>query len=217
MFAGPPELSAAWSDSGAEGVYRFLKRLYTYAVSAKNASNSPLIGGFENLSADTKKLRFEIHTILAQANHDYERLQYNTVVSAAMKILNALDSAKALEGKGADAVRHEGLSILLRVLYPIAPHITWQLWRDLGFAAANGDLLDTTWPETDGEALKQDEVQLMIQINGKLRGQINVPHDSDKAAIEAMVLADASVAKHTEGATIKKIVIVPGRLINVVI
>jgi len=217
MFAGPPEQSAAWSDSGAEGVYRFLKRLYTYAVSAKNASIGSPIGDFTNLSTDAKKLRYEIHTILSQANHDYTRLQYNTVVSAAMKMLNALEDKKSATGDDWRSVRHEGLSILLRVLYPLAPHLTWQLWSDLGYANEHGDILDAPWPLPDASALTQDEIELVVQINGKLRGQISVPKDASKEAIEALALADAAVIRHIDGAAIKKLIVVPGRLVNVVV
>ncbi|MFY8062788.1 MAG: class I tRNA ligase family protein, partial [Usitatibacteraceae bacterium] len=117
MFAGPPEMSAAWSDSGAEGVYRFLKRLYTWGSSSKNASNSAPMLDFLNAVPGARKLRFEIHTILSQANHDYARLQYNTVVSAGMKMLNALEDSKAETGAGWEAARYEGLWILLRMLY----------------------------------------------------------------------------------------------------
>jgi leucyl-tRNA synthetase len=132
MFAGPPEMSAAWSDSGAEGVYRFLKRLYTWGSSSKNASNSAPMLDFLNVAPGARKLRFEIHTILSQANHDYARLEYNTVVSAGMKMLNALEDSKAETGAGWEAARYEGLWILLRTLYPIAPHITWQLLERAG-------------------------------------------------------------------------------------
>jgi leucyl-tRNA synthetase len=217
MFAGPPEQSAAWSDSGAEGVYRFLKRLYAYAVSAKNASIAAPVLEFGNASVGVKKLRYELHSILSQANHDYARLQYNTVVSAAMKMLNALDEAKAQVGADWDAARAEGISMLLRALYPIAPHITWQLWNDLGYAAEHGDIIGAPWPEPDPAALEQDEIELVVQVNGKLRGQILVPKTATKEAIEQLALADASVAKHTEGKPIKKLVVVPGRLINVVV
>ncbi len=217
MFAGPPEQSAAWSDSGAEGVYRFLKRLYAYGFSSKNASKALSILDFSNLASGAKKLRLEIHTILAQANHDYARLQYNTVVSAAMKMLNALDDAKTNVGADWDAARREGLWILLRTLYPIAPHITWQLWNNLGFRAQHGEIIDAAWPTPDPVALEQDEIELVIQVNGKLRGQLRVPKTASKEAIEALALADASVAKYTEGKPIKKLVIVPGRLINVVV
>ncbi|MCE2988926.1 MAG: leucine--tRNA ligase [Nitrosomonadaceae bacterium] len=217
MFAGPPEQSAAWSDSGAEGVYRFLKRLYTWAISSKAASNSAPVLDPNNLSAAAKKLRFEIHSVLQQATHDYARLQYNTVVSAGMKMLNALEGSKANVGADWDAVRAEGISILLRTLYPLAPHICWHLWNDLGFAAIHGDIIDAPWPEPDPAALEQDEIELVVQVNGKLRGHICVPKDASKDAIEKLVLADAGVAKHTEGKPIKKLIVVPGRLINVVV
>jgi leucyl-tRNA synthetase len=217
MFAGPPEQSAAWSDSGAEGVYRFLKRLYTCAVSAKNALNNPPILDFANLAAPAKKFRFEIHSILKQANHDYARLQYNTVVSASMKMLNAIEDAKAHSGDGWLAARDEAMSILLRVLYPLAPHICWQLWGALGYAAVHGDIIDAPWPEPDAKALEQDEIELVVQVNGKLRGHIVVPKSASKEAIEALALADTGVAKHTEGKPIKKLIVVPGRLINVVV
>jgi leucyl-tRNA synthetase len=225
MFAGPPDQSAAWSDSGAEGAYRFLKRLFAWAVSdinsaQSNASNAAPGAEFQALSTlsnDAKKLRFEIHSVLSQANHDYARLQYNTVVSAAMKMLNALEASKTNAGNDWDAVRREGLSILIRALYPIAPHICWQLWGDLGFAAREGDIIDATWPTPDPAALEQDEIELVVQVNGKLRGQIRVPKAASKEAIEALALADAGVAKHTEGKPIKKLIVVPGRLINVVV
>ena len=217
MFAGPPDQSAAWSDSGAEGVYRFLKRLYTYGVWSKNAANGAPALDFANISAGAKKLRFEIHTILAQANHDYTRLQYNTVVSAAMKMLNALEDSKTQTGADWRAARNEGLFILLRTLYPLAPHLTWQLWNDLGYAAQHGDIIDAAWPQAAADALEQDEIELVVQVNGKLRGHIRVPKDAGKEAIEALALADTGVAKHTEGKPIKKLIVVPGRLINVVV
>ncbi len=223
MFAGPPDQSAAWSDSGAEGVYRFLKRLYAYASQAKNASMAkshadpaPALD-FASAGAAVRKLRFEIHSILAQANHDYARLQYNTVVSAGMKMLNALEECKTQVGADWDAVRAESMSILLRMFYPVAPHITWQLWHDAGFAGKHGDIIDAPWPLPDAAALEQDEIEMVIQVNGKLRGHIRVPKDASKTDIEALALADAGVARHTEGKAIKKLIVVPGRLINVVV
>ncbi len=217
MFAGPPEQSAAWSDSGAEGVHRFLKRLYTYGVWSKNASTGAPVKAFESLSAGAKKLRFEIHSILQQANHDYTRLQYNTVVSAAMKMLNTLDDCKTEQGADWQMARNEALTILLRTLYPLAPHLTWQLWHDLGYVAQYGEIIDAGWPLPDTNALERDELELVVQVNGKLRGHILVPKAASKEAIEALALADAGVAKHTEGKPIKKLIVVPGRLINVVV
>jgi leucyl-tRNA synthetase len=226
MFAGPPEQSAAWSDSGAEGVYRFLKRLYAFAVRKEHTfsiflkDRNRYLGMLNVVDGDCARVRRLVHMTLKQANHDYERLQYNTVVSACMKMLNAIEPAMMVGTNQADAeiaVHGESMEILLRVLYPLAPHITWQLWNDLGFEAKHGDIIDAPWPEPDPAALEQDEIELVVQVNGKLRGNIRVPKDAAKEAIEKLALADASVAKHTEGKPIKKLVVVPGRLINVVV
>ena len=163
-----------------------------------------------------KAARREIHVTLKQANYDYERIQYNTVVSAGMKMLNALEAVPA-DAAGAGALAREGLSILLRVLYPVVPHTAWSLWSDLGFAAESGDLLDSPWPQTDPEALVQDEIELMLQVNGKLRGRLTVPAGANAALIEAAARASADVAKHAAGAPVKKVIVVPGRLVNVVV
>lgn len=209
MFAGPPEQSAAWSDSGVEGAYRYLRRLWTYGFkqldAIKAASNT--LGGIE-LSKDDKALRFEVHNTLKQINLDYERLQYNTVVSGVMKLLNALEGYK---GSNAAVIR-ECFGILLRAIYPAAPHIAHTLWKELGYG---GEIATAAWPEPASDALVQDEVKLMVQINGKLRGEIHVSKDASKDAIEAAALADEGVKKHLEGAP-KKVIIVPGRLVNIV-
>jgi leucyl-tRNA synthetase len=218
MFAGPPDQSAAWSDSGAEGVYRFLRRLYAYAASVREA----IVGAPESitnatLSRDAKSLRHTIHSVLKQATHDYDRLQYNTVVSAAMKMLNALEDAPLDNEPQAHAVRREGVSILIRMLYPIAPHITFELWDALGFEKQHGPIIDAPWPKVDEAALQQDELDIVVQVNGKLRGHVTVPATASKDDIEKIALADAGVAKHTDGKPIRKIVVVPGKLINVVV
>jgi len=137
-------------------------------------------------------------------------------VSAGMKMLNALEALPA-DAAGAPGVIREGLSIVLRVLYPVVPHTMWVLWRDLGFAREHGDLLDAAWPDVDPQALVQDEIELVLQVNGKLRGKIVVPATADKAAIEAAARASAEVAKHANGAPVKKVIVVPGRLVNVVV
>ncbi len=210
MFAGPPEQSAAWSDSGAQGVSRFLHRLWTFAVQARRdgrvaTAREPAI------DPATRALRLELHATLRQAQFDYDRVQYNTVVSGCMKMLNALDAAKSAS---ASAIG-EGLGILLRVLYPVAPHITHVLWDELGFATALGPIVDAPWPVVDESALQRDEIELVVQVNGKLRGTIRVPADADRATIEAMALADESVRRFVTS-TPKKVVVVPGRLVNVV-
>jgi leucyl-tRNA synthetase len=217
MFASPPEATLEWSDAGVEGSFRFLRRLWTHAQGKLVA-----VRGAEGIAAGTnageaaKAARREIHLALRQATYDYERIQYNTVVSAGYKMLNALDALSA-DAPGADAVLREGLSILLRVLYPVVPHTAWTLWRDLGYAGEHGDLLDARWPEVDERALVQATVQLVLQVNGKLRGHIVVPAGADREAIEAAARASAEVAKHASGAPVKKVIVVPGRLVNVVV
>ncbi|MBL8509124.1 MAG: class I tRNA ligase family protein, partial [Chitinimonas sp.] len=208
MFAAPPEQSAAWSDSGVEGASRYLRRLWNFGY--KQADAIRAAGPVAELDKEAKTLRHELHSTLKQINADYERLQYNTVVSGAMKLLNALEAYK---GDNA-AVLREGLGILLRVLYPVSPHITHALWVELGYG---GELIDATWPEPAADALAQDEIKLMVQVNGKLRGEIEVPASADRAAIEAFALANANVQKFLEGQTPKKVVVVPGRLVNLVV
>jgi leucyl-tRNA synthetase len=133
-----------------------------------------------------------------------------------MKMLNTLESARLAEGTASDAVIAEGLSIFLRMLNPVAPHITHALWQELGYAQAYGDILDTRWPEVDPAALEQSEIEMMIQVNGKLRGSVKVPKEADKAAIEAAALASEAVQKFIEG-TPKKVIVVPGKLVNIVV
>ena len=131
-------------------------------------------------------------------------------------MLNALE-AMPDGAAGANAVVREGLSILLRVLYPVVPHISCALWDELGFATEAGSLLDAPWPQVDPAALAQDEIELVLQVNGKVRGKLSVPATADNAAIEAAARAAPEVAKHAAGAAVKKIIIVPGRLVNVVV
>jgi len=208
MFAGPPDQSAAWSDSGAEGSARFLRRVWAFAFKHRDA----LMAAPGNADG-TSPLRFEIHSLLRQVNADYERMHYNTVISGTMKMLNALEDAKG----ASPAALREGLSILLRALYPAAPHISWALWRDLGLSAQWGELQDAAWPVVDEAALVQDEIELMLQVSGKLRGSIRVPATADRLAIEAAALASPDFLRFAEGKAAKKVVVVPGRLVNVVV
>jgi leucyl-tRNA synthetase len=202
MFAGPPDMSAAWSDASAAGVYRFLSRLWAYCH-ARQTQIKGAHGANGSLKPSLQDLRREIHLNLKQADHDYSILKYNTVVSAAMKMLNAIEDAKLDASPAASAVLHESLSILLRTLYPIAPHITHALWNELGFAAQLGDLLEAPWPEADPAALVRDEIELVVQVNGKVRGSIRVPAEADEATITATALADANVQKFVGGKPIK--------------
>ncbi len=217
MFAGPPGMSAAWSDSGAEGVYRFLRRLWTYCHAQRDGIRTASAIDGTALPPRLKDVRRELHLALKQALFDYQRMQYNTVVSAAMKMLNALDDAGLGDAAAGSALAREGTSILLRTLYPIAPHITHALWAELGFAQAHGDLLDAPLPAVDERALAQDEIELVVQVNGKLRGSIRVPAQSDRAAIERAAMADANVRKFVGAHPVKRVVVVPNKLVNVVV
>jgi leucyl-tRNA synthetase len=180
-----------------------------WGFGAKHAAALQAGGSLEG----AQDLRFELHTVLRQVSYDYERMQYNTVVSGAMKMLNALESFK---GSSPGALR-EGFGLLLRVLYPACPHICFQLWRELGYAAELGELLDAPWPVVDESALQRTELELVLQVNGKLRGSIRVPADASKGAIEGLALASEEVARFSEGKLIKKVIVVPGRLVNVVV
>ena len=169
------------------------------------------------MSKEAKALRFDVHTVLKQVDYDYQRMQYNTVVSGAMKMINALDDFKTQGGAQDLAVLLEGFSILLRCLYPATPHLAHALWVELGYDLAHGDLLDAPWPQVDPSALVQDEIELVLQINGKLRGAVVVPSGASKEAIEALALASPTLLAFAAGAVPKKVIVVPGRLVNVVL
>jgi len=225
MFTAPPEATLEWNDAGVEGSYRFLRRVWNfgYKLSAMDlVAASASAAGASSLKdvvfgKEAKALRLEMHTVLKQVDYDYQRMQYNTVVSGAMKMINALESFKALDSAGAQVALIEGFSILLRCLYPATPHLAHALWAELGYAVQLGDLLDTAWPKVDAAALEQDEIELMLQINGKLRGSVIVPSGASKETIEALALACDTFTGFAAGATAKKVVVVPGRLVNVVL
>ncbi len=217
IFAGPPDQSAAWSDSGAEGAYRYLRRLWAFGVKHADALRpAPAVNGNAALSDASRALRREAHTLLRQISHDFERMQYNTVVSGAMKLLNALEACAAEAERGDHAALREGLGILLRTLYPACPHITHAMWHALGYAESFGSLLDAPWPLVDEAALLRDEIELALQINGKLRGSLRVPSAAAREQIEAAALASPEFARFGQGRAAKKVVVVQGRLVNVV-
>lgn len=213
MFAGPPDQSAAWSNSGAEGTYRFLRRVWAWAYANRDAVRAAGAIPAE-LSREAKHLRREIHAALKQAEYDFDRMQYNTVVSACMKLFNTID-AFDVKAEGDAACVREGASILLRVLYPVAPHITTALFGELGFADEMGDLIDAPWPKVDEAAMEADELHLVVQVNGKLRGQITVAADADEKTIEEAALANPDVQRFID-APVRKIIIVKRKLVNIV-
>ncbi len=200
IFASPPTNTLEWSDEGVEGSYRFLRRLWKYAAGFRRDAT----GG----AASRSEVRFEIHSVLKQANYDLQKHQFNTVASAAMKVLNALDRL----ADSRNEVAEEGMSILLRLLSPITPHVCHHLWRELGFGE---DVMQAPWPEPDARALEQDEIEYVVQVNGKTRGSVTVPKSADKETIE--VSAAAAMKKYISDQVIKKVIIVPGRLVNIVV
>jgi len=225
MFTAPPEATLEWNDAAVEGSYRFLKRVWAFGqrlAQADWAGAAQAAQGAASLAdvaygKRAKALRHEIHTVLKQVDYDYQRMQYNTVVSGCMKMLNALEAFDPADEPGGGVALIEGFGILLRCLYPATPHLTHALWQSLGYAGALGDLLDAPWPQADEAALRRDEVELVLQINGKLRGSLTVPADADRAAIEAAALASPEFARFSDGQPARKVVVVPGRLVNVVV
>lgn len=215
LFAAPPEQSLEWSDSGVEGAHRFLKKLWQFAEQFKGLLRSHAREQVEPplLTPEGKELRKKIHTILKQANNDMERLQLNTVVSAAMKIFNLLCSNE-IENEKIQPVLREGFGILLRLLTPITPHITHHLFRELNYGL---DISKANWPKVDNRALKTDTIHLIIQVNGKLRGEMTVPIDTDKETIEKLALASPKIQKFVGENEFKKIIFVQNKLVNIVL
>lgn len=206
IFAGPPDQSTIWSDSGVEGAYRFLRRLWNFAVDEQARWDKG--DDLATDAAQASRVRFETHDLLRQINSDYERLQYNTVVSGAMKMLKVLEGAR---GAGRQVCR-ETMSILLQVLHPVTPHISQVLWEAL---ALPGEIYDSAWPTPDSEALIQDEVRMMVQVNGKLRGEILVQADADHDAIRGRALCDPVLSKYLKDA--RRMIVVPNRLVNFIV
>jgi leucyl-tRNA synthetase len=203
IFASPPTNTLEWSDEGVEGSYRFLKRLWSYCAHFDDP-------GGEMKQDLSKAIRFEIHSVLKQANYDLSKHQLNTVASAAMKVLNALER---FEGRR-NAVTEEGLSILLRLLSPITPHICHHLWRELRFGE---NVMTAPWPEPEAEALVQEDIEYVVQVNGKKRGTLRVPSSLDSRQVEAFARSSDVVKRLVGDLVIKKVIVVPGRLINIVV
>ncbi|MDE3011724.1 MAG: leucine--tRNA ligase [Pseudomonadota bacterium] len=206
IFTSPPEQSLEWSDSGVQGAYRFLKRVW--------ALGQQLAAGGAEAAADAavvREQRREVHASLKQANYDMDRRQFNTVASAAMKILNSVEK---LHAAGAAAATREGFSILLRLLAPITPHLCEALWEQL---ALGGAIHDASWPQPDESALVREQIELVLQINGKTRGSVEVAASASREDIEAAARSHPAVQRHAEGLTVRKVVVVPGRLVNLVV
>ncbi|MDA8389937.1 MAG: leucine--tRNA ligase [Gammaproteobacteria bacterium] len=209
MFAAPPEQSLEWSDEAVAGAHRFLKRLW--ALGGAIAT----LGRHSALAPD-QALRREMHRLVDQAVRDYERYHFNTVIASCMSLVNLLQrlAEDAAVKPALGPLAWEGFGLVLRLLAPIVPHITHVLWRDL--AMGEGAIIDAPWPAADPAALVQEEITIVVQVNGRRRGEVRVPAASTSADVEALALADAGVQRHLEGRSPRKVVVVPGRLINIV-
>ncbi|HLD14407.1 MAG TPA: leucine--tRNA ligase, partial [Burkholderiales bacterium] len=235
MFAAPPEMSLEWSDSGVEGGYRFLKRLWEFGKRRHMDWTAGLSEGqsrrprepydWAGANDEQRTVRRKVHAQLRKATDDMERKQFNTVVSAAMQILNTL--TQPIPGQACNTpeeaqrlspireqILAEGMSILLRMLAPVVPHITHELWRVLGYG---GDILQSQWPSVDVTALKQDALEIVVQVNGKLRGRVSVPAVATEDRVREIALADEVVARYVAGKAVKKVIVVPGKLVNIVV
>lgn len=223
MFAAPPEQTLEWTDEGVQGAARYLKRLWNFCQNLPQDfrgadyltadSFSLLETHLSSLSADDKTLRTELHSILKKALFDFERNQFNTVVSSCMSLLNLLTSNRNAGGENMALVA-ELLGVLLRLLSPIAPHISHHLWHELGFG---DDILHAAWPQLDESALVLDEIELVVQVNGKLRGKIRVAPSIDSDSAAALAAQDEQIARHLDGKTLRKVILVPGKLLNLVV
>ena len=216
MFASPPEQSLEWSDAGVEGAHRFLRRLWrtVYEFVQNGGSGvSKFSGSQEALSGSLKDLRFKLHSTIAKVTDDYDRRQqFNTAIAAVMELLNQYDKTDT-NGELGQAVAREVLEAVVLLLSPIVPHICETLWGEL----AGGNLWQQSWPAVDNAALVQTEIEMMVQVNGKLRDKIQIAADADEAAVKAAALATAGAQKFMEGKEPKKIVVVPKRLVNIVV
>jgi leucyl-tRNA synthetase len=231
MFASPPEDTLEWSDEGVAGAHRFLKRLWELGNkpeyrfpefdAAEKRQRFLKAFNWSSLTGEQKKARQVIHALLEQANRDFGKYQFNTVVAAVMKMVNSIYQIPRFDvgnmsQRGYAAVTIEAVDILVRLLSPIVPHIAHALWKKIG-AGTEAAVIDTAWPMTDPRALIKESVEIGVQVNGKLRGRVSVPADAKDDTVREIALADEAVARHVSGKPVKKVIIVPGKLVNIVV
>lgn len=213
MFAAPPEQSLEWSDSGVEGGFRFLKRLWRQVHLHVDAGEFGSILDKQNLTGTEKELRRQVHYAIEKVTDDIgRRHHFNTAIATNMELLNTLSRFND-QGDNATAIRQEALETIVLMLYPIVPHICQELWKGLG----KTEDINRTWPVADKSALVQDELQMIVQINGKLRGKIMVASTASKKEIEVLALAEQNVMRFLEGKTVKKLIVVPKKLVSIVV
>jgi leucyl-tRNA synthetase len=214
MFAAPPEQSLEWSDSGVEGAFRFLKRLWKQAYLHSEAGGSTQALDKSSLTEEQQTVRRQVHQTIQKVSHDIGvRIIFNTAIAANMELVNTLSKFTDNSDNG-KAIRQEALEAIVLMLAPIVPHICDQLWKDLGHQQA---VVSVSWPELDSAALEQDSIEMVIQVNGKLRSKISVLATASSDEIKAMALNDESALRFIEGKSIKKVIVVPKKLVNIVV
>jgi leucyl-tRNA synthetase len=212
MFAAPPEQSLEWSDSGVEGAFRFLKRLWKQVHDHVQAGAAPALDKAALTDAQ-KMLRCAVHTALSKVSDDVgRRYTFNTAIAANMELLNELNRFSDDSPQGR-AVMQEALEAVVLMLSPIVPHIAHALWYALGGQEA---VVNCRWPVVDDTALVQETINLVIQVNGKVRGRIDAPADADRDALQALVMSEPNVQKHVQDRPVRKFIVVPGKLVNIV-
>ncbi len=213
LFAAPPDQSLEWNDEGVEGAARFLKRLWKLVATHVAQQADVVALDKDNLSSQQKDIRRKLHETIAKVSDDIGRRHtFNTAISAVMELINELMKFDDGSEQGA-AVAREAIEGIVLLLSPIVPHITQQLWNELGHENL---LADVSWPECDESAMVRDEIELVVQVNGKLRSKISIAADADNKSIEALALADEKIITNIEGKTVRKVIVVPGRLVNIV-
>lgn len=215
MFASPPTQTLEWADAGVDGAYRFLKRLwkqvYTHLQQGIVKIDPALL---QTLTQELKALRLQLHQTIAKVSDDLERRHtFNTAIAAVMELMNGLAKIQDADLAGRHLMQ-EALENIVLLLSPVVPHICHELWHEL---KPGTELFDQPWPQADSSAMVQNELRLIVQVNGKLRGQISIAKDTEKETIENIALANEQIQKFIEGQTVKKIIVVPGRLVNIVI
>jgi leucyl-tRNA synthetase len=213
MFTSPPEQTLEWSDTGVDGSFRFLKRLWKFATDIIDTGKAPDLDK-GTLTEDERAVRRKIHETIAKVDDDIgRRFTFNTAIAAVMELINALTRMETNSSNG-QAILHEGLHATLLLLSPIVPHITQHLWA---LSGQPGLIMDARWPVADQDALERNSIELIVQVNGKLRGRITVPADADEALITRTALANDNVIRFIDNQVIRKTIVVPGRLVNIVI
>jgi leucyl-tRNA synthetase len=218
MFAAPPEQSLEWHEAGVEGMARFLRRFWrevaTHASQPDHPDTAALLAAGTQLTAAQKTLRRQLHEAIQKVGDDYgRRHSFNTAIAALMELLNNVAKFDDMSDAGR-AVRHEALQAMVLLLNPVTPHVSHALWQVLGHPETL--LEDVPFPQADRTALVRDAITLAVQVNGKLRGTIEVAPDAARDAVEAQALAEPGVARFLEGQAVRKVIVVPGKIVNIV-